>query len=64
MPEPLTPMLMLGRAVASGAPVEVVEKLMGMHERWEANQARKRSMWRLPGQGQYAGDRQGTGGEQ
>ena len=41
MPEALTPMLMLDRAVASGAPVEVVEKLMGLHERWEANQARK-----------------------
>lgn len=45
-PEPhtgtaLTPMDMVGRAVASGASIEVVEKLMALHERWEANQARK-----------------------
>lgn len=37
----LTPMDMVGRAVASGASIEVVEKLMALHERWEANQARK-----------------------
>lgn len=37
----LTPMDMVGRAVASGASIEVVEKLMVLHERWEANQGRK-----------------------
>jgi hypothetical protein len=36
-----TPMSMLGRAVESGASMEVLEKLMGLQERWEANQARK-----------------------
>lgn len=40
-PVVLTPMEMVGRAVASGASIEVVEKLMALHERWEANQARK-----------------------
>lgn len=38
---PLTPMDMLARAVDSGAGLEMVEKLMGLQERWEANQARK-----------------------
>ena len=37
----LTPMDMVNRAVSSGATIEVVEKLMALHERWEANQARK-----------------------
>lgn len=37
----MTPMGMLDRAVAQGATVEVLEKLMGLQERWEANQARK-----------------------
>ena len=37
----LTPMDMLNRAVASGATIEVLEKLMGLQERWEKNQARK-----------------------
>lgn len=37
----LTPMDMLSRAVASGASMEMVEKLMALHERWENNQARK-----------------------
>lgn len=41
VPAVLTPMEMVGRAVASGASIEVVEKLMALHERWEANQARK-----------------------
>jgi ERF superfamily len=36
-----TPMSMLDRAVASGASVEVLEKLMGLQERYETNQARK-----------------------
>lgn len=39
--EPMTPMVMLDRAVASGASVEVLEKLMGLQERFEANNARK-----------------------
>lgn len=37
----LTPMLMLERAVSQGANIEVLEKLMGLQERWEASQARK-----------------------
>lgn len=37
----VTPMDMLARAVDSGAGLEMVEKLMGLQERWEANQARK-----------------------
>ena len=37
----LTPMTMLDRAVAGGASIEVLEKLMGLQERWEKNQARK-----------------------
>jgi hypothetical protein len=38
---PLTPMDMLDRALANGASVEVMERLMGLQERWEKNQARK-----------------------
>jgi hypothetical protein len=38
---PVTPMDMLARAVESGAGLDMVEKLMGLQERWEANQARK-----------------------
>jgi hypothetical protein len=37
----LTPMAMLGQAVERGASIETLEKLMGLHERFEANQARK-----------------------
>jgi hypothetical protein len=37
----LTPMGMLEKAITSGATVEVMEKLMALQERWEANQARK-----------------------
>lgn len=37
----VTPMDMLARAVESGAGLDMVEKLMGLQERWEANQARK-----------------------
>lgn len=37
----MTPMAMLDRAVASGASVEVLERLMALQERWEKNQARK-----------------------
>lgn len=36
-----TPMTMLEKAVTSGASLEMVEKLMALQERWEANQARK-----------------------
>lgn len=38
---PLTPMGMLDRAVASGASIETLERLIALQERWEANQARK-----------------------
>lgn len=37
----ITPMEMLDRALASGRDLETIEKLMGLQERWEANQARK-----------------------
>jgi hypothetical protein len=37
----LTPVSILDRAVMQGASPEVIEKLMGLQERWEANQARK-----------------------
>jgi hypothetical protein len=37
----LTPMAMLDRAVAQGANIETLDKLMGLQERWEANLARK-----------------------
>lgn len=37
----ITPLAMLNRAVADGASIDVMERLMGLHERWEANQARK-----------------------
>lgn len=37
----LTPMVMLDRAVSQGASVETLDKLMGLQERWEKNQARK-----------------------
>lgn len=40
-PAAVTPMEMLDRALASGASIETVEKLMGLQERWEASQARK-----------------------
>jgi hypothetical protein len=39
--QPVTPMEMLNTALTRGADVTVLEKLMGLHERWEANQARK-----------------------
>lgn len=38
---PMTPMAMLGQAVASGADINVLTKLMDLSERWEANNARK-----------------------
>lgn len=37
----ITPMAMLSQAVERGANMETLEKLMGLQERWEANQARK-----------------------
>src|SRR6202163_5089119 len=37
----MTPMSMLDRAIAGGASIEVLDKLMGLQERYEANQARK-----------------------
>lgn len=37
----MTPMDMLNKAVSQGANIDVLEKLMNLQERWEANQARK-----------------------
>lgn len=37
----ITPMDMLDRAVASGASVETLDKLMALQDRWERNEARK-----------------------
>ncbi|WP_430430232.1 ERF family protein [Oceanicaulis sp.] len=37
----LTPMDMLSRAVDSGANIDVMEKLLALQERWEANQGKK-----------------------
>lgn len=37
----LTPMSMIDRAVASGASIETLERLMSLQERWEKNQARR-----------------------
>jgi hypothetical protein len=41
MVQPVTPMDMLNRAVASGADIDVLEKLMSLQERWESANARK-----------------------
>jgi ERF superfamily len=41
LPVALTPIEILSRAVTNGSSVEVLEKLMGLQERWEKNQARK-----------------------
>ena len=38
---PLTPMAMIGQAVQSGANIETLERLMGLQERWEANEAKR-----------------------
>lgn len=38
---PLTPLDMLNRAVETGANIEVLERLMALHERYEAAQAKK-----------------------
>lgn len=40
-PSPMTPMMMLTHAVERGADVTVLEKLMALSERYEANQARR-----------------------
>jgi hypothetical protein len=37
----ITPLQMLDRAIASGADMEVLTKLMDLYERWQANQARR-----------------------
>jgi hypothetical protein len=37
----LTPMMMIDRAVQSGASIEALERLMALQERWEANLGRK-----------------------
>lgn len=39
--QPITPMEMLNTALTRGADITVLEKLMALQERWEANQARK-----------------------
>ncbi len=39
--QPVTPMEMLNNALASGANMQILEKLMDMQQRWEANQGRK-----------------------
>lgn len=39
--EPLRPMTIIGQAVTQGASVEVLDKLMTLQERWDANEARK-----------------------
>ncbi|KJS36096.1 MAG: hypothetical protein VR70_14480 [Rhodospirillaceae bacterium BRH_c57] len=39
--KPTTPMQMIAHAVANGAPVETMEKLLALQERWEAGEARK-----------------------
>lgn len=38
---PLTPMAMIDRALSNGSGIEVIERLMALQERWEANQGRK-----------------------
>ena len=39
--EPITPMTMIDRALATGATPDTLEKLLALQERWEANQGRK-----------------------
>lgn len=41
LPAVVTPMAMIDRALASGATPETLEKLLALHERWEASQAKK-----------------------
>lgn len=40
-PVAMTPAEMLNHAVSTGAGIEIIDKLMTLQERWEANQARK-----------------------
>lgn len=40
-PAVVNPMNMIERAIVQGAGIEIIEKLMGLQERWETNQARK-----------------------
>ncbi|MCU1464065.1 MAG: hypothetical protein JWO37_4140 [Acidimicrobiales bacterium] len=40
-PSIMTPMDMLDKAIQQNADIAVLEKLMGLQERWQANQARK-----------------------
>ena len=37
----ITPMQMIAQAVAQGADIDKLQKLMDLQERWEANEARK-----------------------
>lgn len=39
--DPIDPMNMIANALHDGASIEMIDKLMGLQERWEANQARK-----------------------
>lgn len=41
LPAPQTPMAVLSLAIERGANMDVIEKMMGLQERWEANEARK-----------------------
>lgn len=41
LPAAATPMEMISRALESGAGVDMIEKLMTLQERWEANEGRK-----------------------
>lgn len=41
VPSPATPMAMISLAIERGANMDVIEKMMGLQERWEANEARK-----------------------
>lgn len=41
LPVALTPMDMIERAVSTGASIDTIEKLMGLKERYDANEARK-----------------------
>lgn len=41
VPTVVTPMAMLAKAVEGGADIDVLEKLMGLSERWDKNEARK-----------------------
>ena len=40
-PAAVSPLDMLNRAVLAGADIALIEKLMALHERWDASQARK-----------------------